>query len=917
MMKKLSLMLFLSAFCISLFGQTGIKGVIKNPDTNLPISGVVVSIKNSSDQTTTDEQGAFVLQTKAAGKQQLEFTVTDYATLTKSLQVPMGKSIDLGIIFMTPATQDVIHEDVAQLISESALDDDSKTQSISGLLSSRSDVFSNAMNFNLSSMFINERGYDSKWSGLYMNGVNLNDVENGRIYYGNIIGGLSDATRNKEDVTNITASSFTFGEFGGSTNIAANASAIAQGTRVSLAVGNSTYQGRLMATYATGLMKNGWAFAASVNRRFGKEGYVDGTFYDTWAYYFSAEKKFDNHHSLSFITFGAPTNRGKQSSVVEEVYNLVGTHTYNPNWGYQNGKIRNAREAQIFQPLFILNHKWDASEKLKINSSLSYRFGDNGQTYLDWYNAPDPRPDYYQKLPSNQVTPEMKAIVTNAWQTDPQVQQLDWNSLYRINYQAKAAGQQAQYIVEKDNQFIFNGALTSSFDYKINSIFKLNGGLKLSLYKACHYKTMDDLMGGTYWLDIDKYSETDASTLGTKAMQNDLNAPNVRITKKGQRFGYDYDVVQNDANAWMQISGSTRKFDFYAAGKISGTNFYRYGHMLNGRDTLTSYGLSPNYNYLTFAVKGGFTYKINGRNFLYVNGAYQTNAPTLDNLFIAPRISAKIVPDNTISKAATADITYAFRYPWLSGRITAFQSFFWNQIDRSSFYDDYQGAFVDYALYNMNTMHQGVEAGLELKVTTFLTLTGAGTIGNYIYTNRPNAIKVAENALTNGSDLIYNNIRIRDFKVPTGHQTAGTVGANFFYNYYFLNVNANYVDNGYYDFNPERRTPLATVGLTDTKDANGNVIYSAKQKALDITQQAKLKGGFTLDVSIGKSLRIAQKYQLNLNFGIDNILNNTSIQTGGYEQSRFNYTTKDPSNFPTRAYYAYGRTYSAYASFRF
>ena len=916
MMKKFYLFIFLSAIGISIIAQTRIKGIIKNPDTNVALSGVAITLKNSTEQVVSDENGAFTLIVKEKGSQQLEFSVIDYALLTKPVLLS-GKPIDLGNIYMTQSTQTAIHEDAAQLTSESAMEEDATAQSTSGLLSSRSDVFSNAMNFNLGYMFINERGYDSKLSGMYINGVNLNDVENGRIYYGNTIGGLSDAARNKEDVIGFNASDFTFGDFGGSSNISANASAIAQGTRLSYAMGNNTYVGRMMATYGTGMMKNGWAFAASVNRRFGKQGYIPGTSYDAWAYYFSAEKKLTDNQNLSFITFGAPTNRGKQSSVVEEVYNLVGTHTYNPNWGYQNGQIRNAREAQIFQPLFILNHKWEASKSLKVNTSLSYRFGNNGQTYLDWYNVSDPRPDYYQKLPSEQLTPGMKQIVTDAWHNDPSVRQLDWNNMYKTNYLANANGQQAQYIVDKDNQYIHHAALTSTFNLKISNNLKLNGGIELSAYKANHYKTMYDLLGGNYWVDIDKYSETDAATLGAGVMQNDMNNPSRVISKVGQRFGYDYDIYQNDGNAWLQVNGSLGKFDMYAAGKIVGTEFYRNGNMRNGRDSINSYGASTKYKYLSYSVKTGFTYKINGRHFVYINGMYQTNAPTSDNLFIAPRISSKIVPDNKLSQSASFDLNYAFRMPRLTGRVTLYQSFFWNQIDRSSFYDEATGTFVDYALYNMNTMHQGVEVGLEYKAATFLTLTGAASVGNYIYTNRPDAFKVAESQIGSGAESDYQNVRIRNFKVACGQQTAATAGANFFYKYYFLNINGNYVGNGYFDFNPERRTPLATVGLTDTKDAQGNVTYSAAQKALDITEQQKLKGGFTLDLSIGRSFRIAGKYQLNLNLSFNNLLNNTSIQTGGYEQNRFDYTTKDPNSYPTRAYYAYGRTYSFYSSFRF
>ena len=83
-----------------------------------------------------------------------------------------------------------------------------------------------------------------------------------------------------------------------------------------------------------------------------------------------------------------------------------------------------------------------------------------------------------------------------------------------------------------------------------------------------------------------------------------------------------------------------------------------------------------------------------------------------------------------------------------------------------------------------------------------------------------------------------------------------------------------------------------------------------------VIDQAKGKGGFMLDVSIGKSIRM-KKGQLSINLSLTNVLNNTDICTGGYEQSRSNYsvnsTTDQVGSARTykfdknpKKYYAYG-----------
>jgi hypothetical protein len=53
--------------------------------------------------------------------------------------------------------------------------------------------------------------------------------------------------------------------------------------------------------------------------------------------------------------------------------------------------------------------------------------------------------------------------------------------------------------------------------------------------------------------------------------------------------------------------------------------------------------------------------------------------------------------------------------------------------------------------------------------------------------------------------------------------------------------------------------------------------------------QEKSNGGFMLDLSIGKSLRL-KKGSLSINLSLSNLLNNTKLCTGGYEQGRSNYS---------------------------
>lgn len=157
-----------------------------------------------------------------------------------------------------------------------------------------------------------------------------------------------------------------------------------------------------MYTYSTGLLKNGWAFTGSLGYRWANEGVIEGTFYNAFSYFLAAEKVFNDKHSLSIATWGAPTERGQQGASTEEAYYLANSHYYNPNWGYQNGEKRNSRVVRSFEPSAIASWDFDINKEMKLKTSAGFKYSNYGTSALGWSgNAADPRPDYYKKLPSS------------------------------------------------------------------------------------------------------------------------------------------------------------------------------------------------------------------------------------------------------------------------------------------------------------------------------------------------------------------------------------------------------------------------------------------------------------------------------------------------------------------------------------
>lgn len=890
MIRKFTLLCILLFSGIFLFGQQQlIQGKVVDAVSGNPLAGA--TIKMGSQSQNSGAGGSFEMLSPGQPSFTIYISLDGYETRRLTIELPVEGLLEVKL---KPTAYGQSETAGLSDVSMSSLDmeSDNQGQYISGLLHSTSDIFVSTAGYTLGSAYFRIRGYDSENSNIYMNGILVNDPENGRPSWSEW-GGLNDATRNKEVVNGLLPASYGFGDVGGSTFIGTRASLFSKQQKFSYSLTNRAYRQRLMYTYSTGLMKNNWAFSASVSRRWSEEGYVEGTFYDSWAYFFAAEKKFNDRHSLALTVFASPTRRGMQGGSTQEVYDLVGNNYYNPNWGYQQGEKRNAKVRNTHEPMIILNEYWKPNSRTRITNSLGFSFGRYGTTALNWYNARDPRPDYYRYLPSYETDPAVISAMTEAWQTDNTHNQINWDKLYQVNYLANNEGKQANYILEERRQDHTQFTYNLLINRQINTHIDFSGGIDLSTYTGHHFKVLNDLLGGNYWMDIDQFSQRDFS-MNMVILQNDMRNPN-RIIKEGDKFGYNYDIRVNTGILWGQWEMSYNRVDFFAAANLSYTQLWRDGKMQNGRAPDNSYGESDKKTFFNPGVKAGLTYKLTGHHFFLVNAAYQSKAPRARNAFVSPYIKNTYADGLTSETILSGDISYIYRGDRFNARLTGYHTIFEDQSEVMSFYHDDLTTFVNMSLTGIDKLHQGMELGVEWKATTALSMSFVAGLGNFVYTSRPKAVISTENgSRPDTTEIIYQ----KNFFVNGTPQQAGSVGLRYAApHYWYFNANANYFDKIYLDFNPQRRTSAALTNL-----GPGDPLITL------ITQQEKLQGGFTLDASIGKSIRY-KGYYISINFSVNNILDNQDILTGGYEQLRFDFTEKKINKFPPKYFYAYGRSF--------
>ncbi len=780
-------------------------------------------------------------------------------------------------------------------------------------LSASKRLFTYVSGFNLGFLRFNERGYQNYQQPYYLNGIPVMDLESGRGPW-SMWSGLNDMTRGVEEHNLPVPMDFGFGGLAGGVNMDIMASNQRKGVNLSLSeTNNNNYRHRIMASYVSGWLKGGWAIAASGSHRWTEEAYIPGTFYDGYSYYLSVDKRIKRKHIIGMAIFGAPSKRGKAGATVQEMYDIAGTNFYNPYWGYQNGEKRNSRNAYSNQPVGLLRHKYN-SRKFSWSTAILYQGGTYYDTALDWYNAPDPRPDYYRKLPSYATTEDSKKAIYDALSQNEKLRQIDWDKFYYINRNNEftventngesgntTTGNRSLYTLEGRHYdgTRLNG--NSTIGYELTNDITLQAGVSYQKYKAENYKTIEDLLGGDYYYDIDKYAERDIPG-NIEIQQTNLDVPN-HVANLGDRFGYDYDITINKTSAWTQLRGVFGHFDSNIGVEGSQTQFWRTGNYRNGKFPDNSFGDSEKPKFTNYGLKAGTAYSLNPRHIFYAYGSMSTKAPYFRNSMVSARTRNEFAPNLNNEEILSGDFGYLHRTGDFNFEINGYFATRKNQTKSTSFYHDGEQSFVNYIMTGIDTKHTGIEAAYNVKIYKGLFWKGALGIGQHIYTSRPKVLISRDN---NAENLATDRtVYLKNFYVPGSPQTIATTELEYQgKQHYAVNLAVAYEDNNWIEPNPDRRTTEALE--TDNIDIKIDPDSDLFKK---IIYQEKANSGFVLNLSFRKSIRIDYDHFVYFNFILNNVLNNTNIIGMGREQLRFDSRDKNVDKFPAKYYYAKGTNF--------
>lgn len=766
MRKLLALALFLTSATI--FAQGTITGTVIDADVNSPLPGANVSVVGTNTGTMTDFGGKFTLKVDSStGKIQISFL--GFETQTIPFTINNGQTVDLGEILLSPA-QDALGEVListysiaidrktpvaVSTIRAEAIENELGNQEFPEILKSTPGVYATKGGGGFGDSEIRLRGFESENIAVMINGIPINDMENGRVYWSNWAG-LSDVTRFMQVQRGLGASKVAVPSVGGTINIVTKTTDMEEGGSVLYSLGNDGYQ-KVSATLSTGLMDNGWAATVSAARTVG-DGYIDGTAFTGFSYFLNIAKDFGEDHQLSFTAFGAKQRHGqRQNAEALSVYRQSESGTrFSRDWGYRNGEVLNTEDNFFHKPQISLNHFWDISAKTTLSTAAYASFGSGGGGGYGGVNKFGLDSEYRQGY----------------------LQPVNFDKIVDENVARGALGSET-YLRASRNNHNWYGVL-STLSTQISESIELIGGADLRYYKGEHYTEVTDLLGGQYVFDDDNANDpTFAAGVGDKIDYYDEGT----VLWGGLFAQAEYS--RDDLSAFISVAASNTSYkrkDYFS---------YVDTDPLRETDFIDFFG---------YSAKGGANYNLDSRNNIFANVGYFEKAPFSNAVFL--NFQNDLNEDAKNQRIFSAELGYGYRTTNWKIDLNVYRTE-WNDKTLVQSFRNPDETTGSANILGLNALHQGVELEFTYRPADNLTLTGMASLGDWTWRNNINDVQIFDEE----QDLVATiDLFIEDLKVGGAAQTTFALGADYeIMQGTGIRVDWNYYDNLFADFDPNTR----------------------------------------------------------------------------------------------------------------
>ena len=757
--------------------KVSFRGTIVDSETKEPIYGVIVS--SGEQKVFTDIDGCFNFAAEA-GLDSLTCSFIGY----KARKIGMSSSRNLGVIEME---MDINVLPDAIITAQLAIPRKTPV-AVSNILASQieerlgNDEFVEALKYvpgvhpnrqggSWADSEIFVRGFDNTNVATMINGIPVNDMENGTVYWSNWAS-LSEVTSVMQVQRGIGATKLSSPSVGGTINIITKGIEAKKGGSVSQSFGNDGYQ-RTSFSLSTGLMDNGWAINVLGSYTHG-DGYAQGTDFKVFNYFANISKLINANHQLSFTIFGAPQEHYSRSNALTKAdWEMVRTkysqdkdwRRYNPDYGFNStGQRKTADYNKYHMPFMTLKHQWQINEKSNLTTTVYAALGSGGgyngkaneTTYseYDWYGSD------YGKL-------NMKFRAADGT--------FDYAKIEAIN---KASDNGSEMIMSrirgKQNWY----GLLSTFSSQAFGCIDWFAGIDSRYYKNQHTNEIVDLFGGEYYIDPCR-SEVSIS-----------NNPMATDEWKNQHLGVG-DVIYRDYDSYILQNGIFAQAEYnknnvntFISGSINLTDFWKYDRFYN----TGSNARSDTKGFWCGNIKAGVNYNFDARNNAFFNIGYNSKAPQFKSgVFMSPT-SSNVTNDNVKNeKSFSMELGYSFHNRWLVFKANAYYT---KWLDKSM---TKKGKITEQYYINMTGVHSkhvGLEFELKAMPVQWLEAGAMLSLGNwkwdsdnvkgYAYNLSGQAVTPDGGITTPGApDHAYAMINMKGIHIGGSAQTTAAVDVTF------------------------------------------------------------------------------------------------------------------------------------------
>ncbi|KPE51593.1 TonB-dependent receptor [Chryseobacterium indologenes] len=805
------------------------------------------------------------------------------------------------------------------------------------------------------------RGFDTNNTAVMVNGVPINGMEDGAVYWSNWLG-MSDVTSAMQIQRGLGSSKLAIASVGGTVNIVTRAADKKREGNVTVGLGNDGYLKTLF-SYNTGKSANGWSTSFLMSRTAGST-YIDASKFEAYNYYIALGYQPNAKHDFQFTFTGAPQwhMQNFQSSIANFIKYGNGVdepnRRYNSNWGYMEGEVMSQSINFYSKPVASINWDWKISEKSKL-SSVAYaswgRGGGSGVIGAIWNGKYDSKG---QKIYSN---------INNLPKTQDGLIRFDdikaWNQGKPVT--DFGPDNATPGVANRNNGLVRRASINShdwygfltNFQHKINDNWNFSVGLDARYYYGYHPGVLTDLWGNSKYIEKDNMNIPGGYDV--TAVQKPVPSANpfVKAVKDDSQIVYrNYNGEVLWGGVFGQLEYSNDKISAFIQGSASEQGFRRIDNWIV--DGVTKQ-LGQTVNRKTdmkymfgFNAKGGINYNIDNQHNVFVNVGYYSKQPLYNAVYNGPLSDGRatgnqqlVNPLLTNEKIASAEVGYGFRSGIFNGNVNLYYTS-WK--DRYQRFTNLPNIPIDPSMpatnpgnsYNrpyanvtgIHEIHMGVEFEGNLKLTNYLTINGMLSLGDWFYKGNPTGNLYDENGtpiLLNGkSDVV---LAFDKLKTSDAAQTTASLGFtlkpvkdlsvfanwNYYSNYYGLvNFNADYLvaDDGSISRNAQKgalKYPsynLFDLGLSyafNLKNGHKLILTGNVYNLLDTTY-----------ISDGKSSN-----------HVKDLADFKDIKTGGVvtstAQQQYDAYRNNPLNFykgldtSNTVYFGFGRTWSASISYRF